>query len=109
MSKLARGTALVGAAVALTAMVSPVAHADDRGSASRSGRYVELKAFEEAPVYTEASSRSRRAGSFKRGETARVWCALKTSGGVWYSVQDIGGALWTYSGHFESSGEIKKC
>ncbi|MCP9212857.1 hypothetical protein [Streptomyces cucumeris] len=108
MSKLARGTALAGAVIALTAMVSPVAQADSHVPAKRG--YVELKAFEPAPVYEQASTRSRRAGTFQRGETARVWCALKVGGGgVWYSVQDVGGALWTYSGHFESSGEIKRC
>ncbi|WP_326689888.1 MULTISPECIES: SH3 domain-containing protein [unclassified Streptomyces] len=109
MSKFTgKALAVAGAGIALAAVLSPVAHAEGHAPVAKAG-LTELQAFEPAPVYKGASSSSERAGTVQRGETVKVFCYLHTSGGNWYSIQDVGGALWTHSSHYSSSGAIKKC
>ncbi|AJT63148.1 SH3 domain-containing protein [Streptomyces chattanoogensis] len=113
MSKFTRRAAALGAGLALAAVLSPVAHADDhadaRPSVTRAG-YTELYAFENAPVYSKPNDSSQRLGTVRKGGPVRVWCSVKgPSGHIWYSIQDLApGGHYVWSGHFIST-PIKPC
>ncbi|MEU9122525.1 SH3 domain-containing protein [Streptomyces sp. NPDC048506] len=105
MSKFARRAAVAGAGLALAAVLSPVAHADGHAAATSASSLslTPMTALETAPIYTKPTDSSRRVGYVRAGEEVQVFCTVKgPSGNLWYSIQDLGGNLFVWSGHFMS-------
>lgn len=112
MSKFAMRTAVVGAGIALAAVLSPVAHAADHSSADVHAASEEVTTFEPAALYRYADTGSKKVKDLGRGVTLDAKCFFhrETGGGSnWYAIDNGGaGTLWAESKHFNSV-QLPKC